>query len=104
MRILKANKKKFRSMTAVAFAGIIGLTGLGLAPAATASSSVRVVYAGEVSKDYWDYISYYRSFPTSQKCVDFAYPKLRPKTWAECVYAEYQGQSGWFAHFMGTNQ
>lgn len=87
-------------------AGVIGLAGMSLASAALANGSdVRVINAGQVSKDYWDVINYQNTpFATSQECVTYAKSKLKPRTWAQCVYAEYQSQSGWFVVFLGTNQ
>lgn len=106
MGILTVGKRKLRPLAIVGLAGVIGLTGLGLAPTAMANGSdVQVVNAGKVSKDYWDVITYQNTpFGTSQECVSYAQSKLKPRTWAQCVYAEYQGQNGWFAVFLGTNQ
>lgn len=106
MGIIAPNKRKFRPLAAAALVGIIGLTGVSLAPAAVANGyPVQVIKIGPVSKDYWDVLTYKNTpFATSQDCVVYAESKLRPKTWAQCVYAEYQGQSGWYVAFSGTNQ
>lgn len=106
MGIIKQSKRKFRPLAVSVLVSFIGLTGLSLAPTAIADgSSVQVIKVGQVSKDYWDVITYKNTaYATSQECVAYAESKLKPRTWAQCVYAEYQGQKGWFPVFLSTNQ